>query len=486
MSSRRMPDRFRSLALRLSLWYGAIFSLSTSIALGSVYLIVVEIVGNRTDADMREDVVDYALLFQHGGIERVEREMVLDTQGEDAAKVIFRLWGSDGRQLFATDPSAWQDLDRVPEAVVASRGDGAPPVLDTLTLPPREHRVRRVVGQLAPGVVIEIAQSLENDMDFVAGIFRVFLMALATVVALGVPIGWFMARRALRGVEHVTRTANEIAAGALNRRVPVGTNGDEIDVLAMTFNGMLDRIEELIVGMRDMADNLAHDLRSPLTRIRTVAELSLTSSGSRGDLEALAVNTIEECDRVLEVVKSTLDIAEADAGAASLQLSAVNLSDLTQTACDIFQSVAEDNHIDLAPMPASELFVKGDRQRLQRVISNVIDNAIKYTAPGGQVRVSLQAESEWVSLIVEDTGVGIPAEELPRIFQRFFRGDRSRSTPGVGLGLNLAMAFVRAHGGDITVRSNVGVGTSFTIVLPRMQSATAITSSSALVLAGSQ
>ncbi len=464
----KIPKFWSTLALRLTIWYAAIFAASSVLAFAFVYALTAAFVTDRTDEDMQQDVDEFAALFQQEGIERVRKEMALDTQGEEAEKVFFRVWGSDGRQLATTELSSWPGLVPVPKQALRDIGSGDKSFVDMLELSAREDRVRRIIGTIGPGVALEIGQSLEEDEAFLAGILRGFLLTLAVVLLCGGPIGWFMARRALRGVNEVTRAANEITAGALDRRVPIGSQGDELDHLAGTFNTMLDRMQALIIGMRDMADNLAHDLRSPLARIRAAAEMSLSNGEANEARESLAVNTIEECDHLLDMVNTTLDIAEADSGAAKLNVSGIDLSEMVLSARELFQTVAEDNRISLVTSVPENCHIQGDRQRLQRVVANLLDNALKYTPPGGQVRIVLREQDARVVLTIEDTGVGISANDLPRIFQRFYRCDRSRSQHGIGLGLSLALAFVRAHGGDITATSTPSVGSTFTVELPRL------------------
>ena len=463
----KIPRLASTLALRLTLWYAVIFAVSSVVAFMFVYVLVVGFVAQRTDQELREDIADFAVLFQQEGLARIKREMAQDTRGEDAEKVFFRLWGDDHRLLAASRLSSWPGLVRVPQKALRDITAGAPPVMDTLQLPTREQGARWIIGRIGPGVTLEIGQSLEDDEAFVAEMLRGFVLALAAVLLCGGPIGWFMARRALHGVKEITRTAKEIAEGALDRRVPVGLQSHELDELARTFNTMLDRIQTLIIGMRDMTDNLAHDLRSPLTRIRAAAEMSLSNGDTPGAREALAIYTLEECDHLLEMLNTTLDIAEADCGAAKLNLSGIDLAETVRTACELFQTVAEDSRISLLTDVPQNCPIQGDRQRLQRVIANLLDNALKYTPAGGQIRISLQEHGMQVRLIVEDSGVGIAPEDLTRIFQRFYRCDPSRSQLGIGLGLSLARAFVRAHGGDITVISTPGVGSRFSVVLPQ-------------------
>jgi heavy metal sensor kinase len=311
--------------------------------------------------------------------------------------------------------------------------------------------------------------SLEEQEHFLAIVRTTLTITFVVLMAAAVLIGSFLARRALQGVEEVTRTASAIAAGALDRRVTVKARGDEIERLATAFNGMLDRIRALISGMREVTDNIAHDLRSPVTRIRGLAEMTLASHTTADEYAAMAANTIEECDRLLEMINTMLDITETEAGAAELRREDVDLGELARDACEIFSPLAEDAGIVVAAETEPGVAVAGDRNRLQRMAANLLDNAIKYTPSGGRVIVSVRGSAETAILAVIDTGIGIAEQDLPRIFERFYRGDRSRSRAGSGLGLSLARAIATAHGGSITVSSSPGKGSTFIISLPRQR-----------------
>lgn len=467
MFSRTLHSLRHTLALRLTLWYAGIFAVSSTLAFALAYALIAAVVRERTDEDLQEDVEEYATFMRVGGLDRVKTEMMVDTEGDEARQVFFRLWTADGQQLWASDLSAWAGLDE-PKDVLAQLADTEEPILKTLTLPQREHKARTIHGTIAPGVVVQIGESLEENEEFLAALSQGFLLVLLAVIVIGGPVGWFMSRRALRGVQELTRTAAEIANGALDRRVVVRSEGDELDTLARTFNTMLDRIHALIIGMREMTDNLAHDLRSPLGRIRASAETVLTSGGSKKEeSEAMVATTAEECDRLLELINTTLDIAEAESGAAKLRLADIDLAEMARDAVELFQPLAEDKQIAIAADLPDHCPLRGDRQRLQRVIANLLDNALKYTPTGGRVTLKLDDEGERLKLAIEDTGIGISPHEISRIFDRFYRCDRSRSERGNGLGLSLALAFARAHGGDIAVDSAPGRGSAFTVVLPR-------------------
>jgi signal transduction histidine kinase len=277
-----------------------------------------------------------------------------------------------------------------------------------------------------------------------------------------------MARRALAGVETVTQTARQISEGSLKERVPVKKHGVEIDQLAITFNQMLDRIQTLVSGIKEMSDNIAHDLKSPITRIRGISEVTLTTEGSLKDYESMAASTIEECDRLLDIINTMLVISKTEAGVNKLDVEEVDIAGVVRDACDLFQLPAEDKGLALACHIPARSHILGDIRLIQRMIANLLDNAIKYTPSGGTVDVSVNSEdNQSVVVAVKDSGIGIVEEDLSRIFERFYRCDPSRSQAGIGLGLSFARAIARAHGGDITVTSATNQGSKFTVTLPK-------------------
>jgi heavy metal sensor kinase len=303
---------------------------------------------------------------------------------------------------------------------------------------------------------------------------RLFVLIMSGLLIVSAGIGWFMARRALSGVATVTRTAQQISEVDLDARVPIQRRHNEIDLLADTFNQMLDRIQILVTGIRQMNDNIAHDLRSPITRIRGLAEVTLTSQQNIDDYQQMAASTIEECDCLLDMINTMLTISRTEREIAPDERHPINLGALVQDACELFQPLAEDKAIELAFEIHADGMIMGDRSMLQRLVANLIDNAIKYTDDGGKVELSLHSRGGGRLLLqVADNGIGIETEDLTRIFDRFYRGDHSRSQEGAGLGLSLARAIARAHGADIRVQSTAGSGSTFTVDFPVLDSANA-------------
>ena len=342
-------------------------------------------------------------------------------------------------------------------------------VFSTLTDPAdRKLQVRILYSLIGRSVVLQLGEAMETSSQFIEAFQKNFVITISVLLVLAAVIGWFMARKALSGVAVLTRTAQHISGGALGSRVPLTHKGDEIDQLAATFNQMLDRIETLVVGTREMSDNIAHDLKSPVTRIRGIAEVTLTTDPSLRSYENMAASIIEECDRLLDLINTMLVISKTEAGVDKLNFEKLDMAGIIKDACNLFQSSAEDKQTELTCRLSEKLFVKGDRRMLQRMVANLLDNAIRYTLSGGEVQVSVAPDRvNRARIVIKDTGIGISSEDLPHIFERFYRCEPSRTLSGTGLGLSLALAIARAHGGNINVSSTLGKGSTFTITLPK-------------------
>ena len=470
MSSKK-PSRFRtSLSFRLTLWYAGIFAVSSFVAFLLFYALITSVIRERTDQELLSQASQFSALLRERGIREIENLALLEAQAAGEKKVFIRLLYPTGQAFSSSNMAYWKDI-AVRKTAIGQLLGGSSQVLETVSLDARQDQVRILYAMIGPGVILQVGQSMENYARIIDAFRRIFLVTMALLMALATGVGWFMARRAVSGVEAITRTAREISAGTLEKRVPVKERGDEIDQLALTFNQMLDRIQTLVTEIRQMGDNIAHDLKSPLTRIRGIAEITLTTGESLPEYQAMAASAIEECDRLLDMINTMLMISKTKAGVDKSLRERIDLRRLVRDACAIFGTLAEDKGLTLV-CDADETHgareILGDIRSIQRMLANLLDNAIKYTACGGSVRVRvLECAGSALAITVTDTGTGISAEDLPHIFERFYRCDRSRSEAGTGLGLSLARAIARAHGGDITVESRPDLGSAFTATLPR-------------------
>jgi hypothetical protein len=277
---------------------------------------------------------------------------------------------------------------------------------------------------------------------------------LALMLLLGLIGGGLISRNMLARLDSINRTSKEIIAGDLSRRVPLSGNQDEFDTLAENLNRMLDRIERLMSGVREVTDSVAHDLRTPLNRLRNRLELTLRHRKQQGvsqrDLEA----AVEETDRLIATFNALLLIAEADAGVAREAMAPVDVTSVARDATDLYAPVAEEKGVDLVASCGSAAWIDGNRSLVAQALVNLVDNAIKYTPKGGQVSIAVTEEGDSTLVTVADSGPGIPESERTRVLERFVRLEASRHSPGTGLGLSLVAAVARLHDARLLLEDN--------------------------------
>jgi len=449
----------------LTVAHAALFGALSLAVFVVVYASLANHLRQQTDDELLDTAREFRSLYEAEGREALRLEFQREARSQGTESVFFRLLSRDGEVLAASDQQRWKGL-----AGPGSRRDSPPgtqPIYATVTLPGHRHEVRILDQPAADGARIEIGRTL-RDQDLIMKRYReTFEAALAAMLAVGTLVGWVLARRAMSGVRRVTRAAKRIGVGDLGQRVPSGNEGEEIAVLVRAFNEMLEYIETLVRELREVTDNVAHDLRGPLTRIRGLAEATLLRDKQQGAYREAADAVIEESDRLVEMIHTMLEISRADAGLAVLKRVPIDLRTVVTEAAALFQVLAEDKNLAVGiDVPHEPVVVSADVARVQRVVANLIDNAIKYTPRGGQVTATLETHRGQALLSVADTGGGIAPADLQNVFKRFYRGDKSRSTPGNGLGLSLARALTRAHGGDVSLKNLPDRGCLVQVSLP--------------------
>jgi heavy metal sensor kinase len=288
------------------------------------------------------------------------------------------------------------------------------------------------------------------------------------VVFLAIGGGYWLMRRSLRPVDEITERAEGITSSNLSERLPVIRTGDELERLSIALNRMIGRLEDAFQHINRFSADASHELRTPLTILQLELEGIVNNLPLSGSLEEQIVSALEETHRMSRIVESLLTISRLDAGEAKLDRSCLDLSDLATSTADEMRVLAQDKSISLRMSTQENVCVEGDRSRLQQVVANLIDNAIKYTPAGGSVEVKVQNQGAKAVLEVTDNGVGIPTTAITHVFERFYRVDkaRSRASGGAGLGLSIVKAICTAHGGEIALFSEEGRGSSFRVELP--------------------
>jgi len=459
-----------TLSFRLTLLYALAFSIFLLAAFGFALLLVKSSMNNEINDDLSEDIIEYRKIFRSGRIEQVIDEIKRDIKPGEPDDEFVVIMDIHGQHIFSSDIRGWKGLGINNEIISTITGrtsdDGI--YFETQEIPEREFDTRIAYGLIGPDVIIQIGESLEQTAEMLGLLIYLFLISFLVIIPTALIFGWYITRRAVSGIEKVSNAATAIKNGNLDCRVDVSGQSSEIQNLVDTFNSMAHRIRELITEMREMIDNIAHDLRTPLGRIRMISEMTLSSANNEA-CKTAAANTLEQCDKLLQYINATLDVAEAEAGVATSKNEPVDISAVTNDACELFETIAEVKNIKVTARLEPGCIVSGNRQNLQRMIANILDNALKYTSANGKVDINLDKNDNHIKITITDTGIGIPAIDQQRVFDRFFRCDQSRIEEGCGLGLSFSRAVARSHNGDITLTSTPGVGTEFIISIPAWQ-----------------
>ena len=454
----------RTTAFKLTLVYLGIFVLFAATLLAYFALNTRRLITEQITATVNGEVSGLSEQYGQGGLRRLV--IVVDVRSRRPGSSLY----------LVTTPSG--------EGLAGNVGSLEPGVLDhpgwletnyhRLESPEgAEHRALVRVVQLPGGFRLLVGRDLEERERLFGIVVNAGQWSLALVIVLGLLGGFFVSRRILSRIDAMTGTAQTIMAGDLSGRLPVAGTGDELDRLADNVNAMLERIEALMRGLKEVSDNIAHDLKTPLTRLRNRCEQALRSATGEASYRAALDATIAESDDLIRTFDALLMIARAESGQARENMTEFDASEIARDVGDLYEPVADEKGIALKIDAPEAAPVRGNRELVSQALANLIDNAIKYAGPNGKVNgvpaeivVRAGDDGERITLSVADRGPGIPDADRGRVVERFVRLEQSRSEPGSGLGLSLASAVARLHGGELKLEDN-HPGLRTTIALPR-------------------
>jgi signal transduction histidine kinase len=462
----RLPALFRTTPFRLTLLFLALFAGAASAFLAYVYVVAVGEVSRVADAQISHEIAGLEQIYSRGGREALRQAVI----GRSAAThdFLYVLLDPEGHRI-------WGDV----AASRIGRFDERNTVWMRFKInAPGQAGQRLARGErqrLTGGEMLFVGTDVTDAEAYVLRIVRALWGAGALVVVLGLAGGIIVSRNVDRSISGLNAVVAAVRGGDLRARVKLRGSGDEFDELAAGLNDMLDRLERSIGGLRHAGDAIAHDLRSPLTRLRTRLEVALLDvEAGKGDPTAALAQALEDADGVLKTFAAVLAIARLQAAGAAPDQKLFDPSQLAADIIELYQPLAEERSLELTAEMAEGLTVRGNREFIAQAMANILDNAIKYNAPGGAVMLRVRRRSSGeIEFSATDTGPGVPEADRARVVQRFVRLENSRSQPGAGLGLSLVSAVAEAHGGRLEIDEGpgkvgeMGPGLRVALVLPR-------------------
>jgi len=444
---------FRTTTFRLSLTYLALFSAAAVVAVFYIYWNTTVLLSRQLNQTIDAELKGLAEQYRGGGLDQLVR--IVAERSRTPGNSLYLVADKEGKQLAgnlsAVSPQLWESLGPV-EFFYSRPAPGGV-----------ERRLAFAnVFRLPGGYRLIVGRDIEDRRELARLIRITMLWGLGVMALVGIGGGYWVSRRLLARIDNLSATTRTIMKGDLTGRLPVSGSGDELDRLAQSLNLMLARIEQLMAGLREVSDNIAHDLKTPLNRLRNRVEEALREPRDDTVYREALERTIEEADGLIKTFNALLSIARLEAGAGGDNRDTLDLSALVSDVAELYEPVAEERGIALKADVATPIAIRGDRQLLGQAIANLIDNALKHGAPTAQggngwapeVEVRAETDDGAAEITVTDRGPGVPAPERERVLGRFVRLEASRSEPGSGLGLSLVAAVARLHGGSLRLEDN--------------------------------
>jgi signal transduction histidine kinase len=453
---------FRTTTFKLTLVYLTIFALFAAFLLGYFAWNTQRLFTDQITATVDAEANGLAEQYRTGGLRRLV--MIIEQRSRQPGSSLYLVTTAAGDGLAG-------NVGSLPTGVLDKPG-WTETEYRRLEDPDTPHQGLMRIFQLPGGFRVLVGRDLDDRERLHHIISSAARWSIALVVVLGLAGGFFVTRRVLKRVDAMTETTRTIVEGDLTGRLPVAGTGDELDRLAENLNAMLERIEALMGGLKQVSDNIAHDLKTPLTRLRNRAEEALRTAKGEADYRAALERTIEESDALMRTFNALLMIARAESGHAREEMTDFDAAEIARGIGELYEPLAEQKGLALKVEAAGKIIARGNRELVSQALSNLVDNAIKYAAPdkpaGDEHDIVVRAycEGDRIMLGVCDDGPGIPEEDRPRVIERFVRLEHSRWQPGSGLGLSLAAAVARLHGGELLLQDNQP-GLKAVIALPR-------------------
>lgn len=457
----------------VSLHFKLVLLSSVTIALGFIlltaftYFFLYTSLRNETEDELQFRLLENWAAYEAGGLEFLDKEELLESSSPGVKPFLIRIIDPEAGLLYSKIPAEWEPFAF--ETLAMEQSSGGKSVYLSSNQRQYELVIRSI--KMDEGLILQVGVSNEEHYVYLRRFSRVLIFTLIPLSIIAILAGIFISSRMLKPIKQLIVTVRTIGrTGEMNIRVPTTDSGDELDTLGHLFNEMLERIEMLITNTRNTLDNVAHDLRTPVTRLRLSAETMLHASDDATDRTKELNDVVNQSAELQEMLNAILDIREAESGIIRLNKEPLFLNRLIEDLVEFYTYVAEEKDISISRDLRKDIKIAVDRNRFRQVISNLLDNAIKYTPSGGRIEIHIEEYKDHVELKIADTGIGIDTSEIEYIWNRLYRSTKVHNRKGFGLGLTLVKAIVEAHGGHISVKSSLDEGSEFTLTLYRTSS----------------
>lgn len=465
MSLRFLNNISRNFVTRLTLWYASVFILSFLVLFSVGYFYIYASIKYLEKRDIQVEHTELTIKYEGGGLPALIEELDFEHQVLRTNLFFVRLINPQNGIVFENFPDKTTELDfkELDNTTVSENGQWI-----HLSRVRDLHNWEILSGYLSNGYILQVGKSTETQLSFLTRYIWAFLAIMTIIITFGITFGAMLANRAIKPVRSLKSTLQSIIEdGDIQARVSIERTGNEFDDLAIMFNTLLDKNALLLNGLRNSLENIAHDIRTPITRLMGNAEMALDSMYDLDCAKEALDECIEESQQIMKILNALIEITAVDSGAMKLDIEKTNLSQLLKEVVEIYSFIAEGKNIRINVNLPEVITTWVDLNKMRQAISNVVDNAIKYTPYGGSVDIEAHETMNEVYINIRDTGVGIDPEDIHHIWQRLYRGDKSRSQEGLGLGLSIVKSIIAAHNGDIQAYSEDGKGSVFTINLPK-------------------
>lgn len=459
---------FKSLSFRLTFGYAILFVFSSILILFLNYYLFNQSIKERDHVILYSKAKEYSSIYSKGGIQELKSYLAEQKQSDSDSQFLIRIESANAETLFLHIPEKMQKLSanevdkKISTLVFPKKNISKFYMKENSIDDPDEENEYEVASQTNfDGQRIQVARNTDERDDLLERYLQAILGVSFAVLLIGSSGGFIFSKQALAPLRNLIKAIRLVRSGELSARVPVRNSNDEVDEISILFNEMTEKIEKLISNMHETLDNVAHDLKTPLTRLKTKAELTLLAQSSKEDYKEALESAIDNTTEIVSLVNTIMDISEAEAGVLKLDLVEINSKNIILEIIDLYSMIAEEKNISIQLIQTADFNFYADKNRCKQVLSNLIDNAIKYSPKHSLIQIISRCVDGKNEICILDSGIGISEQDIPKIWNRLYRVHHNQSNKGLGLGLSLVRSICKAHGWVIQVQSQLGVGSEF-------------------------